>query len=66
MKKSIKAKYLPKKKNYFTQLQHCIGEEYSFSYCYSIDNVKYYEPTDINFLSSTPVSENDLEIINDA
>ena len=55
--------YSPKHNNYFNNLADCIGKEFNFEFIFTINGKKKYEPVDIKFPSSNPVSESDLEFI---
>ena len=56
----MKAVYSPKSKNYFSQLEKCIGKVYDFTLAYETNGYKYYEQNDKNFDTSTPIKETDL------
>ena len=59
----MRAIYSPKHINYPTQLADCIGKEFNFEFVFTVNDKKKYEPVDINFPSSNPISESDLKFI---
>ena len=59
----LKAEYQPRNlEDVPNQWEIAIGKEFIWYFVYEIDEIKYYVTNDINFPTSAPIKEYDLNI----
>ena len=54
-------KYNPKNKDLANNMETALGKSFKWKFVYELYDINYYEADDINFPSSSPVKEEDID-----